>query len=224
MSRFDTGLPRRDDRGGTLLVMVPGIGMTAADLHAQGLVGAVSERGWPVAATVVDPGPDSYLDGSAAERLADGIVRAGKGAACGRVWLAGISLGCQGILQCVRTRPGLAEGVILLTPYLASTGLIGEVTRAGGLGKWVASQTDGENPDRALLAWLARTPLTCLPRILVGRASADRFVATADLLAGFLPPDQVVSVDGVHDWESWRSLWRMVLDLNPFQPRAVRLS
>jgi pimeloyl-ACP methyl ester carboxylesterase len=224
MPQFDGSLPQEDDRGGILLVMVPGIGMTQADLHEQGLIGAVLERGWPLAIAVVDPGGESYLDGSAAGRLADGILGACRDAGCDRIWLAGISLGCQGILQCVLMRPGLIEGVILVTPYLASTGLIGEVTRTGGLKNWAASQTGVEHPERVLLAWLAATPISRLPRILVGRAMADRFVATANLLAGILPVDQVVSVAGAHDWESWCSLWRLILDRHPFRPFSARLS
>ena len=58
----------------------------------------------------VDPGPDAYLDGSVEDRLLDGIAEAQSRDWRIRVWLAGISLGCQAILRCVRARPDLAEG------------------------------------------------------------------------------------------------------------------
>jgi pimeloyl-ACP methyl ester carboxylesterase len=203
-----------------LLVMVPGMGMVAADFAAQGLTPAVEQRGWPVAVVTADPGPDAYLDGSVETRLLRHIEDARHATGANRVWLAGISLGCQGILRCVRQRPGLAEGVILLTPYLANTGLIAEVTRTGGLLRWSAANTACEDAERTLLRWLAATPVADLPRILVGRAQADRFAATATLLADLLPAEQITSVPGAHDWASWRALWDLILQRNPFEHRG----
>jgi pimeloyl-ACP methyl ester carboxylesterase len=196
--------------------MVPGVGIQAADFAAEGLTAAVEQRGWPVAIATVDPGLDSYLDGSVETRLLDGIAAAQQACGARRTWLAGISLGCQAILRGVRLRPGLAEGVILLTPYLAATGLIAEVGRMGGLGRWATSNTGRPEPERTLLRWLATTPPAALPSILLGRALGDRFAATATLLADLLQPQRITSVSGAHDWASWRALWRLILDRNPF--------
>ena len=100
------------------------------DFDAKGLIWAgVEMRHWPVTTAVVDPGPDSYLDGSVEARLLDGISQARDAVLPNRLWLAGISLGCQGVLRCVRAQPDLAEGVILLTPYLANTGLIAQIVQ-----------------------------------------------------------------------------------------------
>ena len=114
----------------TLLVMVPGAGIAASDFEAEGLVQDTRQRFPGIAHAVVDPGLDSYLDGSVERRLLAGIDEACREAGATRVWLAGNSLGCQGILRCVRQRPGVAEGVILLTPYLASTGRIAAAARS----------------------------------------------------------------------------------------------
>jgi hypothetical protein len=207
-----------------LLVLVPGMSMQAADFHANGLVAAVEQRDWPVAIATVDPGVDAYLDGSLEARLLDGIAEARRSAGASRIWLAGISLGCQAILRCVRARPGIAEGLMLLTPYLASTGLIAEIGRAGGLRSWAAASTGRDEPDRALLGWLAATPVSVLPEMLVGRAHGDRFAATATMLADLLPADRVISVAGQHDWGSWDLLWRRMLDRDPFGQHPAVLS
>jgi len=217
--RAPVGAPG-DDRD-VLLVMVPGMGMQAADFEAEGLIGAV-ERRWLVTVATVDPGLDAYLDGSIEARLLDGIAGAQHDAGARRLWLAGISLGCQAILRCVRLRPDLADGLILLTPYLASTGLVADIGRAGGLRRWSALNSGRQDPEGVLLNWLATTPLGELPRIWLGRALADRFAATATMLADLLPAEQVASVPGEHDWASWRALWRLILDRDPFQrPAAV---
>jgi pimeloyl-ACP methyl ester carboxylesterase len=207
-----------------LLVMVPGMGMTAWDFEAEGMNDLVRQTGWPISVAIVDPGANAYLDGTLESRLLDGIEAVRRDAGAVRVWLAGISLGCQAILRCVRMQPGLAEGLILLTPYLASTGLIAEVGQAGGLLPWATANAGRMEPERALLTWLATMPPEALPPILVGRALEDRFARTAALLAELLPPDRVISVPGAHDWTSWRALWRLVLERNPFEQRAAPTS
>lgn len=207
-----------------LLVMVPGMSMQATDFYAKGLVAAVEQRDWPVVIVTLDPGMDAYLDGSVEARLFDGIAKARRVTGASRVWLAGISLGCQAILRCVRARPEIAEGLMLLTPYLVSTGLIAEIGRAGGLQSWVGSNGGRDEPDRALLRWLATQPLSGLPRMLVGRALGDRFATTATILADLVPQERLLSVPGEHDWTSWRELWSLMLDRDPFEQRTAVLS
>jgi pimeloyl-ACP methyl ester carboxylesterase len=204
-----------------VLVMVPGMGMREADFHARGLIAAVEQPGLPVTCVAVDPGPDSYLDGSVEGRLLEAIDAAQRATGAKRVWLAGISLGCQAILRCVRARSDLAEGLLLLTPYLASTGLIAEIVQAGGLLPWAAADPDSVQPDRSLLTWLATAPL---PPTLVGRAYQDRFATTATLLADLLPPGRVVSVAGEHDWTSWDRLWRKMLEQDPFGHQGTSIA
>ncbi len=214
-----------NNRRPTLLVLVPGMGMRAADFGANGMIAEVERRGWPVTVTAIDPGPDAYLDGSVEQQLLDGIEQARAAAGASRIWLAGVSVGCQGLLRCVRRRPdlvegALVEGLLLLTPYLASTGLIAEVVRRGGLRRWALSQPRIAKPEPAFLAWLATTP--ALPRMLVGQAEHDRFATTATLLAALIPDGRMISVPGQHDGVSWAALWRLMLDRDPFsQPMTV---
>jgi len=79
--------------GDTLLVMVPGVGMTAADFQAQGLVGAVLDYPWPVTVRTIDPGLDPYLDGSIDTHLLDRIGAtqrsAGANRVCSLIWRRG---------------------------------------------------------------------------------------------------------------------------------------
>jgi hypothetical protein len=189
--------------------------MNGAEFAAEGLIDAVTRHDRGVRVHVVDPGTDAHLDGTATQRLLDGISAAHRDAGAARLWLAGISVGCQAILRCVRARPGLADGLILLTPYLASTGLIAQIGRAGGLTAWAGVAAE-DTEEASLLRWLATTPHADLPRILLGRARADRFAATATLLAELVPPEHVASVPGGHDWESWRALWDLLLARSGF--------
>ncbi len=213
-------LPNEDP--GVLLIIVPGMSMEVADLHTRGFIDSVRQRCRGVSIVTVDPGRESYLDGSVVSRMTDAIAEAHRFAP-GRLWLAGISLGCQAILRCAQTQPDLAEGLILLTPYLASSGLIADVGRAGGLRAWSVLNIGRREPEHALLTWLATAPPAAMPRFLLGRARADRFVATANLLADLLPAAQVTTVPGGHDWTSWSALWSLILDRQPFRPQATTL-
>jgi pimeloyl-ACP methyl ester carboxylesterase len=200
----------------TLLVLVPGMGMTAGDPGTESLISAAEERYGSILIMAVDPGFDGYLDGSVETRLLATIAQARRDFRPKYVWLAGISLGCQALLRCIKLQPDLAQGLILITPYLASTGLIAEIARAGSLRKWSITNRDRTTPERVLMTWLTQTPMSKLPQIFVGRAAADRFVMTATLIADILPADRVVTVPGAHDWVSWKALWRLILDRQPF--------
>lgn len=196
-----------------LLVLAPGTGMTAADFFTHGAVDEVTRRGWPVTVAPVDPGLDAYLDGSVETFMLAAIENARQESGAARVWLAGISLGCQAILRCVRARPGMVDGAMLITPYLASTGLIAEIGRTGGLRRWAGLHGDTDDPERSLLLWLAGA---ILPRMVVGEAEDDRFAATARMLLELVGEPAAVRVPGKHDWASWSALWRLALDRDPF--------
>jgi pimeloyl-ACP methyl ester carboxylesterase len=200
------------------------MGMRAADFQAQGLIAATERRGWPLQIVAVDAEAETYLDGSVEARLLRDIAEAQRAAGTSRVWLAGISLGCQAILRCVRAQPDVAEGLLLLTPYLASTGLIAEVMRSGGLKSWAAENPGRTEPDRAFLSWLATALPARLPRMLIGHALDDRFATTSEILAALLPANRVVRVAGAHDWASWRRLWHLMLDQDPFAQDVASLS
>lgn len=151
-------MPHIDADSPILLAMVPGMGTRPIDFSKRGLVAEIERRGWRIKVAIIDPGPDSYLDNAVEARILDAVAEARRQTGASRLWLAGISLGCQGILRCQRAQPGLADGLLWLTLYLASTGPVAEVARAGGLRQWAAmDQSRGNKPDQALLAWRAAT-------------------------------------------------------------------
>ena len=50
------------------------------------------------------------------------------------------------------------------------------------------------------------------PRILLAFGEQDRFAATHRLLARALPPSQVFTVPGRHEWKTWKTLWEKMLN------------
>jgi pimeloyl-ACP methyl ester carboxylesterase len=124
-------------------------------------------------------------------------------------------LGGIGALLHARAYPGGVAGIVLLSPFLGTPGLIAEVAEAGGLGAWQPGEVAANDVERQVLAWLAtlrRPPL----QLYLGYGRDDRFARGQALLAEHLPSDRVVLADGGHDWPTWRGLWRRILALNPF--------
>lgn len=201
-----------------LLVMLPGAKATAQDFFAQGFVGEVRARGMALDIAAVDADLGHYLERTFTARLAHDIVEPALAKNTRRVWLMGISLGGGGALTYAREHPAQIEGVIVLAPFLATTGTIAEVIRAGGWPHWDAGAIDADDGERQLLAWVQAYTQgkTGTPQIYLGYGTEDRFVAASELLAQRLPPGHVVSIAGGHDWPTWSNLWRTMLERKLF--------
>ena len=201
-----------------LLVMLPGVRDRPEDFIQQGFVRALRERGLPVDVAAVDAHMDYYLERKVIDRLHTDVLAPAR-EKYQRIWLLGISLGGMGSLLYAREHPGRIEGIILLAPYLGTRGTIADVTRDGGLARWRPGSIGEEDDERRLLAWLKeyRADDPSLPAIYLGYGTSDRFAPASALLAAQLPGGHVVTAEGGHDWPTWSTLWRDILDLQPFQ-------
>lgn len=200
-----------------LLVLLPGFGMTIRDPADQGLAAMLRAGTDPVDLVVAAPDLDLYLDGTVGARLAAviaGLCRPGQ-----RLFLGGISLGCIGALLAAACLPDAVDGMVLLSPFLGTPGLIAEVEQAGGIAAWRPGAVAGNDGERQALAWLRSYLQQEEPRpaLHLGYGRSDRFAATAQLLARLLPARHVHLADGGHDWQTWAGLWRALVDVRPFR-------
>ena len=202
----------------TLLVMLPGAGSEATEFAERGMVAAVRRRGLPVDIVAAQPALELYLDGSVAHALHRGIVEPALAEGYARLWLLGISLGGMAGLLYVSHHAALAEGLVLLAPFLGTQGTIAAIAAAGGFAARSAPDAAITATERRIVAWLqdflTRRPLA--PRLYLGYGQADRFARGHRMLADRLPADRVVAEEGAHDWDTWLTLWDGVLDLAPF--------
>jgi pimeloyl-ACP methyl ester carboxylesterase len=200
-----------------LLVMLPGVKDRPQDFVQHGFISAIRKHGWPIDIVAVDANMDYYIDGTIVDRLVTDII----GPARGRyrqIWLMGISLGGLGCLNYVRAHAGHVHGVVVLAPYLGARGTIAGIARAGGLACWEPAGLEPDDEDQLLLAWIKsyRGHEPGIPPIFLGYGTADRFIAASTLLAAVLPPLNVVSVAGGHDWAAWTKLWGLLLERDVF--------
>ena len=207
-----------------LLVLLPGAYMSAADFLTYHFVDAVRRYPWPVDIIAVDTGMDHYLDNEIVDRLDREIVAPARAQGMARLWFAGISLGGMGALLYARAHPEAVEGLLLLSPFIGSRGLIAEVETSGGLSRWQPDTVADDTSERRVLAWLKtyRRGDGRWPDIRLGYGESDRFAASHRLLAALLPFDRVVASDGGHDWPTWTPLWQRLLETGPFTfPKAL---
>lgn len=201
-----------------MLVMLPGAKVRPQDLVQHGFVQALRARRLPVDVVAVEAHLGYYLERNLSEHLTRDIIAPARARNYRRIWLMGVSLGGMGALIHAREHPADIEGLILLAPFLAVRGTIAEVVRAGGLTRWQPGAIQADDDERRLLAWVKAYPPAAqsAPKIYLGYGTEDRYAAGSSLLAERLPPAQVMTIAGGHDWATWIRLWHDLLDQDLF--------
>ena len=201
-----------------LLIMLPGAKAQPQDLLQHGFVRELRARNLPVDVVAVEAHLGHYLDRSLNGHLTNDIIAPARARNYRRIWLMGISLGGMGALIYARDHPAEIDGVVLLAPFLATRGVMAELTRAGGWAGWQPGELNPGDDERELLAWLKayRPAKAGLPQLRLGYGTQDRFVAASELLAERLPAADVVAIAGGHDWTTWINLWQRLLDRGLF--------
>jgi pimeloyl-ACP methyl ester carboxylesterase len=198
--------------------MLPGAHFSPSDFTRHGFLADLHARKGAVDTLAVDLQPDDYLAGDVGELLQRAVIGPALERGYRRLWLLGISLGGMGALLYARAHLAKVDGLILLAPFLATRGTIAEVIAAGGLTAWEPGPLSSTDLERGLLAWLKPRPFArgTRPRLLLGHGSADRYADASRLLAEHMPPDRVAVVEGGHDWPTWTTLWRRLLENTGF--------
>lgn len=215
--------PAPDGLADTLLVMLPGAGIEAADFCAQGMIAAVHGRGLAVDIIVAQPDLTLYLEDKVTAALHRTVVEPARARGCTRIWLLGISLGGMGALLYASAHEEVVEGLVLLAPFLGTRGTIAEMARTGGLAGWSAGHSTATVPEQRILGWLQAHPAQReAPLLYLGYGLKDRFALAHEILAACLPPERVAVTPGGHDWPSWTALWHELLGRTPFAASAGR--
>lgn len=204
-----------------LLLMLPGAKNTPQQLVENGFISALRERKQGVDVLALDAHADAYLNRAEIERQLHDTLDAARAHGYDRIWLLGISLGGTGAMICAIQRTAEIDGIFLLAPFLGTRGMIAEVVAAGGLNHWQAGEIRSRDHERALLKHIRQKALDAdkFPAIFLGFGSEDRYRGASMILSELLPPDRVVVNAGGHDWETWKALWGMMLDKQPFGSR-----
>lgn len=197
-----------------LLVMLPGAYDGPHDFVTHGFIDTLRERALPIDVVAVDSHAGYFTGHTIVDRLHEDVVASAKTKGYQAIWFLGISLGGYGSLLYAMDHAQEVEGIILLAPFLGTRGIIAEIERGGGLAEWAPGEFAADDYERRLLVWLKQTRSTgaMRPPIYLGYGADDRFAAAHRMLAARLPPGQVWTLPGGHDWPTWTALWAAMLD------------
>lgn len=177
---------------GRLLIMLPAAKALPEQFVEHGFVEALRERRLALDVLLVDAHSEYYLDGDIVERLDLEVVRPMLAKGYGELWLAGISLGGMGCVAYACASEARLAGMLLLAPFLGVRGADRQPEMLGAL----ARRQAGERR---------------LPEIFLGYGAQDRYARSSESLARLLPAGRTITIDGDHDWPTWRALWHLML-------------
>ncbi len=207
----------------TLLVFLPGIHDRADVFADKGFVAALRASGIRADMMGVDAHLGYYLKREFVPRLRNDVIVPAKKEGYKRIWLVGISLGGFGAIWYDVENPGDLAGIVILAPYLGDEEVVEEVAKAGGMMAW--SPGDGMEPDDQHRIWQGLKVYgqeeKNAGRVFLGYGNSDKFATADGMLAVVLPPEQVFTVDGGHDWLTWNLLWQRMLRGLPMERWSV---
>ncbi len=200
--------------GRVLVLMLPPIAGKGLDYENNGFVEAVRERGFETDLKILDVNPVLYLQGRIAEVIKAELVDPAKASGYDKILIAGISLGGHGALLYATKYPDDVDGVIVIAPFIGGSYIDGVIAAAGGLHKWEDCPLRGW--DYACDMWKLLKVATSNPetrdKMILGYGLEDGFAESNKLLADQLPPGNIFTVSGGHNWIIWKQLWIDVLN------------
>ena len=216
-----------------LLVLLPGIGDSDSAFEEHGFVEEARQADLECDLALVDAHFTYYLTQSVVERVSTDVLHEARRRGYRSVWLVGISLGGYGAMLTANAHPELVDGVVLLAPMVGvpprEDGLVREVIAAGGLHLWPGVEDNAPAPrhhfrePRIVWDWLRDTTLdpARTGRVVLGFGTEDHRADRYEIIAQALPAGTVMRAAGTHDWQTWRRLWRQLLERQPWNEVAA---
>ena len=197
-----------------LVLLLPPISGQGSHYETNGFIEAVRERGFEADLKILDVNPVLYLQGRIVEVVKTELVDPAKATGYKKIILVGTSLGGHGALLYITQRPEDVDGVVVLAPFLAGFLVADAIEAAGGLERWedcpLLGWNYGCNMWKLIKAYVSDPANQS--NIILGYGTEDGFADSNRLLAQELPPGNVFTVPGGHDWVTWKLLWMEVLD------------
>ncbi len=197
-----------------MMVFMRGLGGNHHSFEDEGLVANVCDRSLPFDMVAPNAHFGYYWDRSLIQRMKEDVIAPAHAAGYDDIWLVGFSMGGLGALLYTLEHPEDVQGICLISPFLGYPGLLKKIKAAGGVRQWDPGTYDPEKQwQKMLWQWLKEGSAEKPNRpVFLGFGLKDPYVLGHTLLADILPEERVFTVPGGHDYESFKSLWRMFLE------------
>ena len=201
-----------------LVVMLPGRGDRPEAYAENGFVAKVHELNPHADIICPDAHIGYFYNKTIVERLHEDVLASAR-ERYEKIWFVGISMGGMGTAAYGGDHPGVIDGAILLAPYMGNDAIIARVRKDGGPRQWADPWLfNRKKPDKPrnsterfeqMWVWYKNvlTRPDEMPKLYLGYGEQDRFAAANAMVGDELPPEQVVTRPGGHDWQTWRPLF-----------------
>jgi len=206
----------------TLVIMLPGLGDEPEDYIANGFVDDMQRHGREVDVVVVDAHLGYYRERELLTRLREDVFEPAHAERYPSIWIVGISMGGMGALLSAREFGEQVDGVVLLSPFLGRRPALRRISAAGGPGAWEPPAETSSDYTVELWRWLKAYPTEAAKRapIYLGYGTQERN-RSHWMLAELLPSERVVTIEGGHEWDTWRAAWAKLLAMPTFEDPAL---
>ncbi len=196
-----------------MFVFLRGLGGGHQCFEEEGLVADVWACGLPFDMAAPNAHLGYYMDRSLINRLKEDVIDPARARGVQKIWLVGVSMGGLGAMLYLLEHPGDVAGVYLMAPFLGPQSILAEIEDAGGVRKWEPGPYEAfDDWPRMLWHWI-KTTIADHPdkNIYLGYGADDHYMLGAQLLAPLLPPNRIYAIDGGHDYETFKTLWKLFL-------------
>ena len=131
------------------------------------------------------------------------------------IWLVGVSIGGLNSLLFYRKHAKGLCGVVALAPYVAG-GVLFEELQKDGVDNWEPKEVYDmmlfEKKLQFLWAWLQQQKSdNNLKSVYLGYGKQDRFIEAIKLLESILDKNNIIAIEGKHDWVTGKKVWQQQL-------------
>ncbi len=197
-----------------LFVFLRGIGGSHHSFEQEGLVADVWARDLPFDMAAPNAHFGYYERRNLVLRLKEDVIDPARARGVRKIWLVGVSMGGLGALLYLKERPGDIAGVYLISPFLGTQYFLDEIRTAGGVNRWNPGSYSAElDWERTLWHWL-KTDLSAHRGkiVFLGYGTEDTYRSGPQLLDALLPPNHVYAIGGAHDYQTFKTLWKVFLE------------
>lgn len=205
--------PNKAEANQRMIVFLRGIGGSHHIFEEEGLVDDVRACGLPFDMSAPNAHFGYYGDRNLVARLKEDVIDPARARGCQKIWLVGVSMGGLGALLYLMERPEDIAGVYLISPFLGTQVILDEIETAGGVREWEPGPYIAEEDwQRMLWHWLKTTIADHPDKIVyLGYGTDDPYKRGQQLLATLLPSNHVYAIDGAHDYQTMKDLWKIFL-------------
>ena len=205
-----------DSESDTLIIFLPGLYDTAETFKEEKFFVIARDAGIKADMVAMNIHISHLLQDVMIERIEKDIFRYVKNKGYKNVWFVGFSLGGLNSLLCYQKHIRDICGVLVLSPYIADEELIKALKQAGGIKNWQPNELENKKSiEKKLLllwGWLQQQySNNNLEQVFLGYGKQDRYIEAIKLFENILNKKNVVSVNGGHNWETIRKIWKRKL-------------